>query len=289
VWPSQGRRGNRFIEITIALLVCRICGISTVYIPGTGEFFNRSFVTTQGVHVIVGEKPTIARRQRGGFYPGRGQFGACPASMVYEAAESVRHEVLRYIPKPNISDKTLVMHFRAGDVFNSSQWCQKWYGQPSCNFYTDAMEINKDHDKVLLMAEDMSNPCIQVCLDRGAVMSPLSSIENDFAVLLWSRKLVLSRSTLMRPAMYWSPYQKEAYMFGGLNLMDVGWDDVGWNIWRPFGRHWHCKPPGEFVSSVMFNWTKDPAKMGRLLTTNCTWVRAFESESSVVKEFESHS
>jgi hypothetical protein len=83
--------------------------------------------------------------------------------------------------------------------------------------------------------------------------------------------------------MYFSPHQKQAYIFGGLNLMDVG-QDTNWHVWKPFGGHWHCEPSQKFVQQVILNWSKDEAKVGRLLTENCTWFRAFESDVSLVED-----
>jgi hypothetical protein len=281
---GAGRMGNRFCQLINALVLCRVHNISFLHLPDTREFFNRSFITTQGVHVIVGRNATVPKL-RTLFWIWEG-LDSCPASLVYQAAESIRDEVLRYVPKPNISDKTLVMHFRGGDTFAGDLiWYQRWYGQPPCRFYTDAMDMDKDHDQVLLVVEDLSNPCIDVCLEHGAVLNPLSPIEIDFAIMLWSRRFVPSRSSLMRAAMYLSPYPKVAYIFGGLNLMDVG-RDVGWHVWKPFGAHWHCQPTEEYVKNVLLDWSKSMENRRRLLTDNCTWFRAFDSQPSMVKDIE---
>jgi hypothetical protein len=232
-----GRRGNQFATIINALIVWRVFNVKNIVIERFGTFFRRSFVTKQGVGIFPLGEGHFSHVLSSFFWASSG-FKHCPSRLMVEAAESIRDEVLPLFPQPNISKNTLVMSFRSGDIFRSGSLLGRAnYGQPCCQFYLDAMERDRGHDSVLLVSEDLRNPCVQMCMNRGAVLHPHISWRNDLSVLIWAERLVLSRSTFLRPAMYLSPVAKTWYNFGGLDIMDCGCAPV-WHLLQPLGPHW---------------------------------------------------
>jgi hypothetical protein len=264
-----GRFGNKIIAIMNALVACRVFGINQLYIPDSGEFFNGNFRTSHGVNITLYRGRPFHFVQPIEFWIWY-EIDQCPSNWFLEAANDIKPEILRHIPDPGINHTTLVMHFRGGDNMIRSR--SRYYGQPVCSFYTEAMDLDQGHDKVLIVWEDMLNPCVRVCMEKGAVRGRRSSYIHDFSILLWSKRLVLSRSTFSRAAMYLSPHKRIWYVFGGLDPTDPG-RGTGWHVWRPLGEHWHCEPSKEFQIEVMENWGK--SNIPRLLTDRCNWFRAF--------------
>jgi hypothetical protein len=245
-----------------------VFGIRNLVVLEFDTFFRRGFVTTQGIRVMRLEDANFSRMRHGYFWAMSG-FGSCSSSFLLDAAESIKDEILPLFPRPNISGNTLVMSMRSGDIFAKTQQNgESNYGQPCCQYYLDAMERDKGHDNVLVVSEDSANPCLQLCLDRGAVFHPHTPWRDDLAILLWAERLVLSRSTFMRLAMYLSPVRKTWYHFGGLDIVDAGCGPV-WYYLQPLGPHWHCIPSADYQKEVILDWNVN--KTSRLLRDNCTW------------------
>jgi hypothetical protein len=225
----------------------------------------------------------IARRRCTGgkdqcpLYYNFGDKGACPAVHFLEAARSVRKYVVAGLPKPKINDSTLVLHMRGEDIFPRRKYRyffphtpDSWYGQPTCSFYLDVMERDKGHDKVQIIAPDSLNYCLKPCIRKGAIFKK-QSLSMDFATMLWAKRLVLSRSTLMRAVMYLSPVEKTWYVFGRMETRDVGMDFLNGQLWPILGGYEYCVPSIEYEENVLFKW--DTTKYERVLTDTCTWTR----------------
>jgi hypothetical protein len=264
-----GRVGNQFATIINALIVCRAFGVRNLVIQKFETLFSRDFVTTLGINIWKNGSRTFNSFVRTHCWAWKG-YRRCSSWLMKQAADSIRDEVLRLFPKPNISENTLVMNFRGGDIFQDENAPgHQIYGQPCCQYYLDAMKRDDGHDNVLLMSEDLANPCIPYCINQGAIWHIHTSWRIDMAILLWARRIVLSRSTFMRPVMYLSPVTKVWYDFGGLNITDCGCGKV-WYYVQPFGPHWRCIPSNDYQRDIILSWNIN--KMRRIITENCTWV-----------------
>jgi hypothetical protein len=231
-------------------------------------FFTRHFVTNQGIAIYRYREGNFSRVFSAIFWTKAG-CPYCPSRLMLEAAESIKDEANVRFPRPNISKNTLVLSFRGGDMFSKGNVRgRNNYGQPCCQFYLDAMERDRGHDQVLLVGEDRKNPCVQLCLDRGGIWHEHRSWKEDYAILLWAERLVMSRSSFMRPIMYFSPVMKIWYNFGGLDVMDCGCGPV-WHVFQPFGAHWHCIPSRSYQEDVLVNW--ELHKMKRIMNDKCAW------------------
>jgi hypothetical protein len=132
------------------------------------------------------------------------------------------------------------------------------------------MEKDRGHDNVVLVGRSTRNPCVKVCQDYGAKFHPDSfgRLGMRVAILLWAERLVLSRSPMMRAVMYLSPVRKTWYNFGGLGFRDVGCGPI-WHSLQPFGAHWECIPPREYVLDMILDW--HPSKVAKMLNGTCRW------------------
>jgi hypothetical protein len=143
------------------------------------------------------------------------------------------------------------------------------YGQPTCNFYLDAMQRKIGHDNVLVIAKDARNVCTDLCRKKGAILHLGDSIEKDFSIMLHAKRLVTSRSTLMRAVMYLSPVAKIWYYFGSSALIDCGMDEWPLHLWPVFGPRQVCIPSREFEKHVVLEWSINKAPL--LIKEKCTW------------------
>jgi hypothetical protein len=268
--------GNEFIKIIVALACCEFFEIPRLMVANGSLFFRRNFVTKRGIRIEMGP----GRYFRA---PGARLFvynfqlwdwDQCPAGYFLEISRSIRDEVLANLPKPTINASTLVMHLRAFDGFTTSVANNivssiKRYGQPTCNFYVDAMERNLGHDQVMVIAHDKANVCTERCADKGAILHLGGDLATDFALMLYSKRFVTSRSTLMRAVMYLSPVPKIWYYFGSSSLIDCGLDDWPWHIWSVFGPHQVCIASREFEDTVIMDWNWKKAEL--LKNEKCEW------------------
>lgn len=69
-----------------------------------------------------------------------------------EIMATFRDELLLHSPSSQSHDRILYAHFRSGDVFKRIP--HPHYGQPPCQYYTDAIRMDKEHDVVEMTAED---------------------------------------------------------------------------------------------------------------------------------------
>ncbi len=103
--------------------------------------------------------------------------------------------VLQYQADDSITEKTLVIHMRSGDVFND-KWVHAAYVQPPLSFYLKIIDEFSFEDLVIVTQEDCRNPCIyglkqlfpQTRIKTG-------SLVEDIGTILSAQNLVISFST----------------------------------------------------------------------------------------------
>jgi hypothetical protein len=268
LWPF-GRYGNHLIVFTLALIWCELLEIPNIVLTSF-VLTNRSFVTTRGLKIFqLGEK-SFAKMVVRNAWPWHGH-PHCPSDLLLQTTATVKDELLSHFPRPNITNRTLVMHFRGSEIFAERKLRARcFYGQPCCQFYVDVMNRDLGHDNVVLVSQDTLNPCVKICLDHGATLHPskFMKFSDRMGVLLWSERIALSRSTVMRAVMYLSPVRKTWYHFGGLNIKDPGCGAV-WYFLQPLGAHWHCIPSQEYQVDMILNW--HPSKVSKMVNGTCEW------------------
>jgi hypothetical protein len=261
--------GNEFVRLMAALIVCRAFGLKHLVLEKGSLFLKHSFTTEHGIFVDVGGDQTNGTEFQ--YLWKEMGLDHCPGQYWLDAARSIRHHIIRDLPKPNITDSTLVMHVRGGDIFPPAPAVPpNWYGQPMCQYYTDAMDKDraKGSDRVIIVSYDRRNWCIPVCEKKGAV-HVRGSLAMDFSTLVHAKRMVLSRSTFSRAAMYLSPVEKIWYNFGSMGLLDVSLDDRNHHIWTALGPHDYCAGDYGFEKYVVLRWRPDVYH--KVLTDKCAW------------------
>ena len=130
----------------------------------------------------------------------------------------IRPLLARQVTKsdPRVHKGDLVLHFRAGDVFQSKS-PHPDYGQPPLSYYLKVVEREKPV-RVWLVFEDRGNPCVdavEFALRDGGIEVILQSatLADDLRVLLSARRLVASRGTFASMVAHLSDRLQRVYFF----------------------------------------------------------------------------
>jgi len=90
----------------------------------------------------------------------------------------------------NITDKTLVIHIRSGDIFGG--WIHKDYVQPPLSFYKKIITETNSSDILIVTQKDKTNPCIDGLLSWNPnIRLQTGSLREDVSTILKARKLVI--------------------------------------------------------------------------------------------------
>jgi hypothetical protein len=127
---------------------------------------------------------------------------------------------------PKVSDNSLVLHFRGGDIFGPCP--HPSYGQPPLAFYLTAVE-REQPSQVWLVYEDRANPCIEateVALRARGIEVRLQSgaLIDDLRILMSTRRLVAGRGSFAEMASHLSRHLERLYLFerGGAGVRELG-------------------------------------------------------------------
>ena len=109
----------------------------------------------------------------------------------------LRNEIIKSLPKLNISKKDLYIHLRGGDIFK--RYIHKSYAQPPLCFYTNILN-NFDFDKIFMISEDKRNPVFNELIKKfNNIIYPTkkNSLAYDLSCLMNSYNLVGSISSFL--------------------------------------------------------------------------------------------
>jgi hypothetical protein len=110
----------------------------------------------------------------------------------------LKNKILPLIPYKNdnsITDETLVIHIRSGDIFRD-HWVHNAYVQPPLNFYLKIIEEFGFRDIVIVTQDDLKNPCIQQLKQLiPGIRIQASSLTEDVSTILSARNLITAMST----------------------------------------------------------------------------------------------
>ncbi len=103
--------------------------------------------------------------------------------------------LIPYEPDTAITDETLVIHIRSGDIFQD-KYPHLAYVQPPLSFYLNIIQKYNYQDVVIVTQADLQNPCIeQLQRHLPGVRVQASSLAADIGTILRARHLVVGLST----------------------------------------------------------------------------------------------
>jgi hypothetical protein len=156
-------------------------------------------------------------------------------------------------PDPDVGEDDLVMHFRAGDVFDQ-RGPHPAYGQPPASYYLAAAE-RETPKRVWLVFEDRGNPAIDAVeaalRSRGIeVRTQSADLVSDMRVLLTATTLVASRGSFCPALAGLSTRMRKFYLFEdrdpavekfGITVVEVS-DRLGDYRARLISGNWRASP-----------------------------------------------
>ncbi|HEY9645843.1 MAG TPA: hypothetical protein V6C88_05710 [Chroococcidiopsis sp.] len=103
--------------------------------------------------------------------------------------------LIPYEPDTAITDETLVIHIRSGDIFQD-KYPHLAYVQPPLSFYLNIIQKYNYQDVVVVTQADLQNPCVeQLQRQLPGVRVQASSLAADIGTILQARHLVVGLST----------------------------------------------------------------------------------------------
>src|SRR5579883_4064 len=127
----------------------------------------------------------------------------------------LKNKLLPLIPHQldrSITDETLVIHIRSGDIFGDVSIHQA-YIQPPLSFYLKIIETFDFKDIVIVTQDDFRNPCIAELKQlMPEIRIQASSLEEDVSTILSARNLVVGISTFSLSLGFASTQIKRLYV-----------------------------------------------------------------------------
>lgn len=101
---------------------------------------------------------------------------------------------LSLVDYKNITDETLVIHIRSGDIFGG--WTHENYVQPPLSFYQKVIEESGCSDILIVTQPDKRNPCIGGLLSWNKdIRVQCGSLREDVSAILNAKNLVIGFGT----------------------------------------------------------------------------------------------
>jgi len=112
----------------------------------------------------------------------------------------IKNEMLRNLPKVNVSSKDLYIHVRSGDLFEkelSEDYAPSYAQYPLC-FYTKVIESNK-FKKIYIIAENKNNPVIDKLIEKypNVVYHDDNNLDEDISYLAHAYNIIGSVSSFV--------------------------------------------------------------------------------------------
>jgi hypothetical protein len=216
-----GRFGNVFYQTLHAIALARLLGCHTVFASPLTMAPPEPALQCDGLRIVFRIEPgmdRIAVPTLAGHFFNATPFGSALLGLQPAAAQDIIrtdltpifHDILRAVTP--VGRRTLVMSFRAGDIFRGDV-IHPAYVQPPASYYTLALAFARARlgvTDVALVAEDDGNPAIAVVrahLDSHAIPYTFrsASLAADLTYLAGASHLVAPYSTFAEAAAVLSP------------------------------------------------------------------------------------
>jgi hypothetical protein len=203
-----GRFANILLQVTNAVAFARRIGVRRVYLPDFANLTGTDPIVIDGITLLPkGQARPETRILVGDFF----RLSAFDKALAH-AADAARAQIVRdhirrrldLFPLPEaarLDDRTVVFHFRSGDVFRPRP--HSFYVQPPAAYYIAILErlvAEGRIERAILVAEDRNNPAIAALEARLAALGigfrfQSGSFREDVQTLIGARHLVFGFGT----------------------------------------------------------------------------------------------
>jgi hypothetical protein len=197
-----GRLGNNIIQIMNTVKVALLRNDNKVTFP-RHKFFSKQ-------EILLEEGEEINNVTSGSFF----NPNIDGKNMNDYTLEENHIQLIRNIFKikniSKISENSLVIHIRSGDVFSSKPHPN--YIQPPLVYYKHIIDTNQ-WDNIVLVAEDRKNPVITELLNQyPKIKYKRDTLENDIKIVMSATNIVSSQGTFIPSLMMLSTNIKNLYL-----------------------------------------------------------------------------
>lgn len=189
--------GNLLINLNKLIYYCEIIGCKLIILDRKAFWFikNKINIKKYGITITVDDKEkynnsfTIYYNSGNIFYS---FFVIKPEIRIH----ILKNEIIKNLPKFDISPENLYIHIRSGDIFNGLSHSP--YAQPPLCFYESILD-NFKFNKVYLISQDKSNPVINKLINKynSHIIYEESSIKDDISKLMNAYNIVCSISSFL--------------------------------------------------------------------------------------------
>ena len=107
----------------------------------------------------------------------------------------LKSEIIKNLPKVNISNDSLFVHFRSDDIFTVNQ--NRWYAQPPLCFYESILN-NFKFNNIYIISKDKNNPIIEKLIKYYSNIKYLKNhLKKDISYLINAFNIVASISSFL--------------------------------------------------------------------------------------------
>lgn len=254
---TGGRFGNHFNSFCTALFAAKTSGLKTIYVTKGFLLLPKSFVYDD-IFIKVKEKKFFRKTKINCFSHKFFAIGFrnLNSSDYKRLGSELRQDFatmfINSLPHVVIPNNSLVVHFRSGDIFNDG-WVSRFYGQPPCNYYLDAIR-SRNWSKVILVSEDRKNPCVNV-VEKVAGEYKQRSFEEDLAIMLNAENFVISKGTLCKAIITISRKIKNVFAFHDARINKVN--------------TFVCIATNTYAEVVLKKWFNNQIQREMILNSSC--------------------
>lgn len=262
------RFGNSFIALQNAMQVAKAMNVSRI-ICNHPDFRSDAEFHLDGV-LVTGKSDDSLSRLRGRFFITallKPFFEVQNYRIWWESPYRSSKELFEaygvYVDQPPLGDDEIVIHIRAGDIFEV-KFPDPKYAQPPLSYYQKIIE-SKDWRKVWLVYENKSNPVIPALEEwlekKGIPFEVFSNdVSTDINLCMRAQHLVFSYGTFLYPVACSSKNLRSIYAFRNYPKY---MRRPGWFVNSDPDMHLYVDGKGDYMATVVSKWrnTKKQRKL----------------------------
>lgn len=262
------RFGNSFMALQHAMQVAKALNVDRI-ICKHPDFKSDAEFYLDGV-LVTGKNDDSLSRLRGRFFitellkpffEGRDYRNWWDSS--YRSSAELLEAYGVHVDQPPLGDDEIVIHIRAGDIFEV-KFPDPKYAQPPLCYYQEIIN-SKDWRKVWLVYENKSNPVIPALeewLEKKGIPFEVSStdVSTDINLCMKAQHLVFSQGNFLYPVACASKNLRSIYRF---RYYPAYMKRPGWFVNSDPEMHLYIDRKGDYVNAVVGKWrnTKKQRKL----------------------------
>ena len=158
-YTVKRRFGNSLCNLNKLIFYCEIVGCKKIILDKTIYWFINNTIKANNITISADNKYKYFNSTLNLLYLDTNNI----YNYFFKIRPEVRinylkNEIIKNLPKINISNDSLFVHFRSDDIFTVNQ--NRWYAQPPLCFYESILN-NFKFNNIYIISKDNNNPIIE--------------------------------------------------------------------------------------------------------------------------------